>query len=73
MEAEKQILIEYLSQNGFSKENAALYVNSLSKNPQDPTDFKFSSILKLIEFAIKKNNSLFVPGSERYQFNPERF
>ncbi|MCS3533100.1 hypothetical protein [Chryseobacterium sp. JUb7] len=32
---EKQILIDYLSQNGFSNESATLYVNSLLKNPEN--------------------------------------
>lgn len=49
---EKQILIEYLSKNGFSKESAELYVNSLAKNPQEPTDLKFSFILNLIKFTL---------------------
>ncbi|MCT2410030.1 hypothetical protein NZD88_20940 [Chryseobacterium antibioticum] len=52
MMEEKQILINYLSQNGFSKESAELYVNSLSKNPEEPTDLKFSSILRLIKFTL---------------------
>lgn len=56
MEEEKQILINYLSQNGFSKESAELYVNSLSKNPEEPTDLKFSSILKLIQFTLSLKN-----------------
>lgn len=51
METEKQILIEYLSQNGFSKDSAALYVSSLFKNPDEPTNLKFNSILGLIKFA----------------------
>lgn len=56
MEEEKQILINYLSQNGFSKESAELYVNCLSKNPEAPTDLKFSSILKLIKFTLSLQN-----------------
>lgn len=53
---EKQIFINYLSQNGFSKEIAELYVNSLSKSPEEPTDLKFSSILKLIKFTLSLKN-----------------
>lgn len=49
MNTEKQILIDYLSQNGFSKESAELYLNSLSKKPQEPTDLKFNSILKIMK------------------------
>ncbi|MCD0480408.1 hypothetical protein LPB90_18370 [Chryseobacterium sp. LC2016-29] len=52
MEEEKQILINYLSQNGFSKESADLYVNSLSKKPEEPTDLKFSTILELVKFTL---------------------
>lgn len=51
MEEEKKILINYLSQNGFSKVSAELYVNSLLKNPEEPTDLKFNFILKLIRFT----------------------
>lgn len=54
MEESKQILIKFLSQNGFSKESAGLYVNSLSNEPQQPTNLKFNTILKLIKFT-KKN------------------
>lgn len=49
---EKQILINYLSQNEFSKHCAKLYVNNLSKNPQESTDLKFSSILNIIKFTL---------------------
>lgn len=53
MEEEKKILIDYLSQNGFSKISAELYVHSLLKNPEEPTDLKFDSILKLIRFTSR--------------------
>lgn len=48
----KQIFIDYLSQNGFSNESAVLYVNNLLKTPDEPTDLKFSSILKIIKFTL---------------------
>lgn len=52
---EKQILIDYLSQNGFSNESATLYVNSLLKNPEEPTGLKISVILNIIKFTLKLN------------------
>mgnify|MGYP001047492217 CR=1 FL=1 len=52
---EKQILIDYLSQNGFSNESATLYVNSLLKNPEEPTGLKISAILNIIKFTLKLN------------------
>lgn len=52
---EKQILIDYLSQNGFSNESATLYVNSLLKNPEEPTGLKISAILNIIKFTLNLN------------------
>ncbi|WP_241282938.1 hypothetical protein [Chryseobacterium timonianum] len=52
---EKQILLDYLSQNGFSNESATLYVNSLLKNPEEPTGLKISAILNSVKFTLKLN------------------
>lgn len=52
---EKQILIDYLFQNGFSNESATLYVNSLLKNLEEPTELKISATLNIIKFTLKLN------------------
>lgn len=52
---EKQILIDYLSQIGFSNESATLYVNSLLKNPEESTGLKIAAILNIIKFTLKLN------------------
>ena len=33
-----------------------MYVNSLLKHPEEPTDIKFSSILKMIKFILNLKN-----------------
>lgn len=56
MITEKEILIEYLSKNGFSKASAEIYVSSLANDPEQPTNLKFTSILEIINFALNQNN-----------------
>jgi hypothetical protein len=54
MSREKKLLIEFLSQNGFDKDAANVYVTSLSKHPNEPTGLRFSAILELISFALNE-------------------